>query len=446
MKNYRNILNFLVISVFSFGFLACSKDSDEIVNESSFEKSNVGQLGTRSTSEDNRRVMLYYGAGFNSLAGDLFQDIKDFDNGYIPSGLRSDNVLLVYAKLPEATGRYNVAREGFLIRIYRDMKEQIVRDTIYTTPSSVYASDASTLRNVLTYVKDNFPAKSYGLVISSHGTGWLPTGYYANPSYYDSFGNRRITALSNTLAPYVEVEQDPTKPRVKTFGQDVVKWDGQSFSKEIEIQDFASAFPMHLDYILFDACLMGNIEVAYELKDVCDYIGFAPTEVLTDGFNYNTMTTHLLKGTKSDPKGVCIDYFEQYNSRSGDWRSASITLMNTANIDNLANVTASMINKYRNKIDSLDIYRVQPYFREYKHWYYDFSDIFEVAGASADDMRLLNDALDKCIEYKATTPSFLELNIYKYSGISMFLPSNGSLYLKNYYKKLGWNKVTGLVE
>ena len=55
---------------------------------------------------------------------------------------------------------------------------------------------------------------------------------------------------------------------VKSIGQS--RHNGRSY--EIEIEDFAKAIPMKLDYILFDACLMGNLEIALNIAPYADYL------------------------------------------------------------------------------------------------------------------------------------------------------------------------------
>jgi hypothetical protein len=59
----------------------------------------------------------------------------------------------------------------------------------------------------------------------------------------------------------------------------------------------------------------------------------------------------------------------------------------------------------------------------------------------------VQDALDECIQYKAATPEFMEeFPITSYSGLSMYLPSDGSTELDRYYQTLKWNKATSLVK
>ena len=42
------------------------------------------------------------------------------------------------------------------------------------------------------------------------------------------------------------------------------------------------------------------------------------------------------------------------------------------------------------------------------------------------------------------TSSGFEIKVF--SGLSMYLPANGSGYLDNFYKTLAWNKATKLVD
>lgn len=49
----------------------------------------------------------------------------------------------------------------------------------------------------------------------------------------------------------------------------------------------------HFDFIMFDACFMQSVEVAYELRDCCDYyIGF-PAENPGPGAAYDRMFHYI---------------------------------------------------------------------------------------------------------------------------------------------------------
>jgi hypothetical protein len=74
-----------------------------------------------------------------------------------------------------------------LKRFYRDefgqVQEEILQE--YEGRSSI---EPEFLHEVLIYANSLFPAEESGILFSSHGTGWIPDGYYANPTQVKSFG------------------------------------------------------------------------------------------------------------------------------------------------------------------------------------------------------------------------------------------------------------------
>ncbi len=68
------------------------------------------------------------------------------------------------------------------------------------------------------------------------------------------------------------------------------------------------------------------------------------------------------------------------------------------------------------------------------------------AGVSDARMSEVRAALNECVLYKAATPYFLDRKIDVHSGLSMYLPANGTAALDEFYKTLSWNKATHLVE
>jgi hypothetical protein len=74
---------------------------------------------------------------------------------------------------------------------------------------------------------------------------------------------------------------------------------------------------------LMDACLMGSVEVAYELRNKADFIIASPTEVIYMGYPYDRIIPELTR-KQPDLKKVASDYFNFYNEMPGIFRSASI--------------------------------------------------------------------------------------------------------------------------
>ena len=114
-----------------------------------------------------RHAVLLYSAGYNSLSYD------------------TDGAVLVYSKKTVSSGNYKTPTDSYLIRLYRNKKGAAVMDTVHTWSSDYVAASSRTVNEVLSYVKTNYPADSYGLIFSSHATGWLPAGYYSSGKITD---------------------------------------------------------------------------------------------------------------------------------------------------------------------------------------------------------------------------------------------------------------------
>ena len=412
--------------------------------------------------DPNRRVLLFYECGFNNLGEYLETNMdspeKGLAGGYIPK--IGEDVILVYSRIPKSY--YDTQRErpkpveSHLRRIY-SRNGKIISDTLKTFDNSVMAADPSTLREVLSLVKESFPARGYGLVVSSHGSGWLPEGYYYSPSEFEERHRDEVSGAAEAAAPQSVrtprltvpegnlAETDPLYGKVRSIGQEYIK--GEYFGKEMSVSEFAGAIPYRLDYILFDMCFTAGVEVVYGLKDKADYLGLSPAEVMGDGmFDYTKLTTFLLKGDEPDFEGLFKDSYEMYNKKSGTDRSSTVNVIRTSGVDNLAAVCKNLIKEYSDTLAKAPTSEIQGYFRLNRHYFYDLRDIFAKCGATENELRILDRAIRDCVIYKNATPRMISFAIETYSGFSMYLPCAGTELLDLYYKKEPWNDAVGLVK
>jgi len=231
----------------------------------------------------------------------------------------------------------------------------------------------------------------------------------------------------------------------KSFGQEK---EGKN-SYEIDIDDLAEGIPYKLDYLMLDACLMGGVEVAYALQDKASKIAFSAAEILSTGFDYETLISTMLKDD-AKLEDVCEAYFDLYNSKSGDSRSATIACVDCSKLDDLTDICTELFEKYRDSINKLKYTEVQGFYRWNWIWYFDLEDILVQAGITDEECDRLEAALNECVTYKAATPSFLlgdgGVYINTYCGLSMYLPSIGNMELEEFYKELSWNKATSLIK
>jgi hypothetical protein len=302
--------------------------------------------------------------------------------GYMETGVNLIVLMDVFNETPR------------LLRITEDSEEEI------KTYQEFNSADPANMNRLLGEIAEMYPSDSYGLILWSHGTSWLPAG----------------------------------APLVKSFAVD-----GNS---QMNILDLAEALPFHFDFILFDACLMGAVEVAYELRNKTDYIIASSTETIDSGFPYELVIPALISSTP-DLRKVAESYFNYYQQQLGEYCSATVSLINTKEMDNLARVTNQLISGQTFDIASFDrtsVQRLDDYSEQYT---FDFLDFITKAFPEADK-RPLTEQLEKTVLYKAHTAKFLEkYEINTYCGLSCYIPHSGRNDLNSYYQQLGWYQAGG---
>lgn len=429
-KQLVNNIRAALASLLMLSAVACDKTFDDMPG-------NKGTTPVRDVTPEKAQVMILYSAGFNSLCAALEDDVNDIKSGYLPLVGSMSKAVLVYSRRLSETGRYTDRTPSYLIRLSVDGWGKVISDTLKTWPETDEAVSASTMTDVLETVKGLYPHASYGMVFSSHGSGWLPSGYYSTG---------KITAGTAGLqaVPYIDPNSDGSMPRVKSIGIDNIT---SRNTYEMEIETFAQALPMKFDYIIIDACLMGCVEVAYALKDKCDKLVFSQAEVLEDGLcDYTTLTQRVLKPVVPDLYNLCEDSYRHYKNQDDPiYRSLTISMIDCTRLDGLAESCKSLFSKYRNQISLVNAANVQGYFRARKHWFYDLTDILRQSGIPEADMADYNKAMSDCVLYNAATDTFINFDIRTHCGLSMYLPADGNSELDEFYKTLSWNKASGLV-
>ncbi len=417
------LLSFLLVLLGS-----CERDGSDVTLH-------VGPYG-----EPTRKVLLLYEAGFNSLSGEIATNIAHLKRGYLPEKGQDNDVVLVFSHLQAPRGGFSTETSPSIVQLYSEHGEPCA-DTLRVWPAGTPIANAAVMTDVFNWVHEQFPAAGYGAILSSHATGWLPEGYYTNPKKYE--GRDRSNSVS-------------WSPRLKTFGQEYLKQGTET--QEMELKDLAAAIPYKLDYILFDACLMATVEVAWALRGVCRYLAASPCEIPAAGFNYRTIVGHLLQSGEPDLEAVCRDYYAAYENDSV--YGAAITMVDCSRLDPLATACRTLFDRYRSGIRNLAGENVQVYDRvlSSKGYYvfFDLKDMLREAGATEGDLALLQSALDEAIVYEAHTNRFLDVKLQRCCGLSTYLPAypdykrdiyHGTAFLDGFYKEnVAWNQATLLVE
>lgn len=353
-------------------------------------------------------VVLVYMASNNNLVSAAEAELTDIKNGWLPAAGFDSQILLVYLDKGDLPT---------LKRYSRDDNGNVVEELVTTYPTGTNSATKETLAQVLSDSEKAYPADTRGIVLWSHGTGYLPSSYYSKPT-----------------DPVIPDSQISTS----SFGYD------QDTGKEIELKELRSALEKyHFRFIAFDACLLGGIEVAYEMRNVCDYVLASPTETLTEGFPYETMTEHLFDSeTESGMTESAKAFYDYYHGKNS---SGTIGVYKTSALPEFKEVCAPLFSKYNDAIKKMDRTKVQVFYRMGRAYFYDFASAMRQV-LSDQEYAQFADALNKVVIYKAATPKFLEIEIKEYSGISTYIPRPEYTNLNSYYKTLAWNLATGFVK
>ena len=170
-----------------------------------------------------------------------------------------------------------------------------------------YSVKIARMSEVIDDTKALAPANSYGMVFWSHGTGWIEDGI-----------------------------DDESTIHPQSFGSD--------FGETMNITSLRQALhDKDLDYLYFDCCLMGSIEVVYELRDCARYIVSSPSELPWNGMPYNENLEYLVDGSREALVNAATNTFNHYNNLTSAYdRSCTMSVIDTEKIEALAVATAAI--------------------------------------------------------------------------------------------------------
>ena len=364
------------------------------------------KLDTPRPQSFSRTVLLYLACDGNNLQWYADTDLRNLVRGDIPVRTDKDEALLVFLD--------NGSGNPTLHRYYATADGNAYKELVKLYSEDFNSADPDNLKRVLDDVEYFYPSSHRGLVLWSHGTGWLPPGYYANP-------------------------REPATASVKSFAHEG--------SSEMEIKELADAITRHYEFILFDSCLMSTVEVAYQLRDKTDYIIASCAEVLVDGFPYTSLAQDFFYDhTGSGPAGlrsICQKYYDFYNALSGVSRTATVSLIDCSKLDELAAVCNKLFRSHKEDMKQVDPAGVQRYYTGNKHWFYDLDD-YVAQFASRDEYLEFSEVLERTVPFKLATDWILgTVRVRTHCGLSTYIPLTDAAYLNAYYQTLDWAQDTG---
>ena len=292
--------------------------------------------------------------------------------------------------------------------------------------------DADGLSHILKDIMRLAPADSYSLIIGSHGTGWVPID-----------GQMDGAVQSATL----DAHTAPATYWQRT-GEEMTRYLGEDTNPQnaFDIPTLSQAITktgVKMEYILFDACFMANVESAYELRNNTKYIVGSVCEIMGSGFPYTTVLPCMLtnRGTGYDLDGVCRAFNTFYDDNYG--YSGSISLIDCSQLDALAaemkRVNLGAQREYN--IDDLQFYEGQV-----RHIFFDLGDYIDKACTDAAAVSSFKAQMEKAVPAKFTLDSFwstyVTSNHYPVTSFSGLSTSAPSILFRESYPQTAWYKAT----
>lgn len=262
---------------------------------------------------------------------------------------------------------------------------------------------------------EHAPADRYGIVLAGHGQGWITREVLNGDS-----GISSLSASADLWQPAIGAEV------TRAFGETNVQVNPSELAEGIEKSN------VELDYILFDACFMANIEALYDLRNTANYIIASPCEIMGNGFPYHRTLPYLLaeNGAASDVKGAAESYYRYYRDEySSASRCGSVAVFDCSEIDALAEATKRVVSTAREEYDTSTM---QTYEGQSKHHFYDFGEWAEVVATDEAALAAFNSQLENTVIAKHSLPSFYSaygsygtypIDLDVYSGVTTSAPS-----------------------
>lgn len=283
-------------------------------------------------------VMVYLDAD-NNLESEGIADFLEMASAPTTAGV---NVIVQFDRIPGYDSSYGDWSSTKRFKVVNGMTP-----TAGSALSDIGEKDmgaAATLQDFIAWTVTNYPASNYLLVLWDHGGGWQSGVCFDDTSSGDSLSMAELRsaiagAEASTLA--------------------------------------------RLDVVGFDACLMGMVEVSYQLRSVADHLAFSEELVPGDGWPYDTILGDLMVDKTMDGAELStaiVTRYMQYYGTSGDETYSAVHEADASSVADAVDAFASaMITSMPSVRGSLDAARAAS--EEFYYPYY--IDLYDLASEVA---------------------------------------------------------------
>lgn len=385
-------------------------------------------------SVNKQTILVFYpwtgSQSSTGLLGYLQNNIDSISDGIIDrKGLNNSRVLVFLSDKYNHSTLYDLQ--------YNATTKSVDRVPLKEYEGASYAS-AEGIADIMNEVKTQASALNYALIVGVHGCGWT---YASDWSRYPYYARPSVTRPRDNNFSGIQFGPDPNAPLTRFFGSVSLAENAMDISTLAEgIRESG----LKMQYILFDACYMSNIETAYELKDVTNYMIASGSEIMAAGLPYRSMWSYLNSPTPNY-SGIVSTSVNFYKNSSAPF--CNLAAIDCRQVEKLASVMKEINAQYQLSASvSLDSIQHLDGFRP--NLFYDletYVDSLRPSGYLLDQfksqLKLTIKASDHTDEAYTCIYSSDSFKIKNYCGITISDPSQHSVAIKG-REKTGWWKAT----
>ncbi|MDH7554570.1 MAG: clostripain-related cysteine peptidase [Spirochaetota bacterium] len=300
--------------------------------------------------------------------------------------------------------------------------EQLFDATLGVTSNSseLNMGDPQTLSNFIDFCKNNYPADNYALILWNHGGGWrnkMPRRISVNDidTIKQLIVSKKYNQSSKSLSSlFIQKTTSPVK---------AVCWDETSGDDPLTMAEVKQAVNgKGLTLIGFDACLMGMVEVAYQLKDCAQYMVASEEIIPAFGWAYDYMLEHFYASSQTPVdlgKAIINGYIESYE---GSGEAVTLSLVDLTKMDALANAIDTLSNSLisqsnKNSITAARHKTLSFYVPHYIDVYHFAQNASSFAGATQ-----VMEAVNNAVLYHRYLDDTGEFGFDNSHGLSIYFP------------------------
>lgn len=276
-------------------------------------------------------TFMVYMAGDNNLASAGDEDLREMRE----VGSSEDVHIVVQFDNAGTRGteRYRMLAEG---------------DDVVESLGPTDSGDPNVLLDFVRWAHEQYPAERYALVLWNHGGGWEPSAIdqIAQEIRAPNFGARE--AVERAASPIRRTFFRPSLERILQLPSPqeraICSDDGSGHSLDtVELgrvlEKSVEVLGQPIDLLGMDACLMSNLEVAYQARPYVKYVVASEESEPNEGWPYERVLPRLVGDpdlpTAELASHIVSAYIESYEAMgyTGDITQAALDL---AHVDDLA--------------------------------------------------------------------------------------------------------------